>query len=402
MSNHTETTPQKITVDFEYKVVFTENAFDADNPTLFEIIREGGKSGVHSRMMFVVENEIVEKHPELSQKIAEYAAGMDETVVLTSRPAVLAGGEKMKSLEPIEKLCAMFAENKLCRHSFLGIVGGGAFLDTVGFAASLVHRGIRQVRFPTTTLSQNDSGVGVKTGINLFGKKNYIGTFAPPFAVINDSSFLGTLEYRDWISGVTEAFKVAMIADAEFFDWLVSETAKLAERDIPAMLQLIKRSAKLHLNHIANSGDPFETGSARPLDFGHWAAHKLESMTDGALRHGEAVGIGMLIDSRYAVREGLLDGAVFDTLLTAFKRMRLPVFHEALLETNPSGELAVLDGIENFREHLGGLLHVTLPNGLGRKIEVTSLDRKAITEIINSMADGVGRNGEGERWKMGE
>jgi 3-dehydroquinate synthase len=235
-------------------------------------------------------------------------------------------------------------------------------------------------------LSQNDSGVGVKTGINLFGKKNYLGTFAPPFAVVNDSSFLRTLEYRDWISGVTEAFKVATIADADFFDWLISKTAELAERDTSAMLQLIRRSAALHLNHIANSGDPFETGNARPLDFGHWAAHKLESMTNGALRHGEAVGIGMLIDTRYAVEQGLLDGCIFDTLRTAFERLRLPTFHEALLETNSSGELVVLDGIEDFREHLGGGLHVTLPNGLGRKIEMTSLDGKIITEIIRTMA----------------
>jgi 3-dehydroquinate synthase len=295
------------------------------------------------------------------------------------------GGEKLKSFEPIEKLCAIFAENRLCRHSFIGIIGGGAFLDTVGLAASLVHRGIRQIRFPTTTLSQNDSGVGVKTGINMFGKKNFIGTFAPPFAVINDSSFLKTLSYRDWISGTTEAFKVAMIADSKFFDWLLSESAKLAERNELSMIKLVRRSAELHTTHIATSGDPFEMGSARPLDFGHWTAHKLESMTDGELRHGEAVGIGLLIDTLYAAEAGLLDHSVFESLKSAFETMKLPLFHKALLEKKQSGELAVLDGIEDFREHLGGILHVTLPNGIGRKIEVSSLNHEIITKIIHSL-----------------
>ncbi|MCK5844267.1 MAG: 3-dehydroquinate synthase [Victivallales bacterium] len=368
--------------EFEYEVLFTENAFDTNNPTLSQIIRKGVEEDGAQRLFFIVEREIAEKHPVLPSKIVEYAVEIHKNLFADAPPAILAGGEKTKSFEPIEKLCSIFAENKLCRHSFLGIIGGGAFLDTVGFAASLAHRGIRQIRFPTTTLSQNDSGVGVKTGINMFAKKNFIGTFAPPFAVVNDSAFLKTLDYRDWISGVPEAFKVAMIADSEFFDWLLGKTAELAARSEWTMNELIKRSARLHLHHIATSGDPFETGSARPLDFGHWAAHKLESMTDGELRHGEAVGIGMLLDSRYAAEMGMIDRSVCDALLAAFKQMRLPLFHEALLESKPTGELAVLDGIEDFREHLGGILHVTLPDGIGRKKEITSIDEKLMTKII--------------------
>ncbi|NOY74689.1 MAG: 3-dehydroquinate synthase [Kiritimatiellaeota bacterium] len=386
MSGETERTLQKIDVRFEYEVAFTEDVFNASNPTLGEIVSKRPAPSVPVRVMFIIEKEIAEKHPRVSADISEYIAGMGGNVVLSSPPAILAGGEELKTFKPVERLCAIFAENKLCRHSFVGVVGGGAFLDVVGFAASLVHRGVRQIRFPTTTLSQNDSGVGVKTGINMFGKKNYVGTFAPPYAVVNDSRFLRSLEYRDWISGVPEAFKVAMIADADFFDFLLDSTAKLADRDESTMSRLIQRSAKLHLNYIATSGDPFETGSARPLDFGHWAAHKLESMTDGALRHGEAVGIGLLIDSRYAADAGLLDRDVCEKVRSAFKLMGLPLFHEALLETKPTGELAVLDGIEDFREHLGGELHVTLPNGIGEKLEVTALDKNGLTEIIRALA----------------
>lgn len=384
--NSDGTITQRFEVGYEYKVTFTNNAFDLANPILRDALLSKSTPGIPVRVMFIVENAISEASPDILADIANYIVSLGDDVILTSPPRVMMGGEALKSLGPIEGLCAIFAENKLCRHSFLGILGGGAFLDTVGLAASLTHRGIRQIRFPTTTLSQNDSGVGVKTGVNMFEKKNFIGTFAPPFAVVNDSAFLATLRYRDWISGVTEAFKVAMIADSEFFDWLLSKSAKLAECDESTMSRLIKRSAELHTTHIATSGDPFEMGSARPLDFGHWAAHKLESMTNGELRHGEAVGIGLLIDTHYAAETGLVDNTVFEMVKSAFEKMKLPIFHEALLETNQSGDLAVLDGIEDFREHLGGALHVTLPNGIGKKIEVTSLNREIITKTIRMLS----------------
>src|SRR5262249_47001338 len=156
-------------------------------------------------------------------------------------------------------------------------------------AAATAHRGIRLVRVPTTTLSQCDSGVGVKNGINAFNKKNFIGTFAPPFAVINDFQLLTTLGPRDKRAGYAEAVKVACVRDAPFFEALEHDARSLDEFEPHAMRRLIRRCAEIHINHIVNGGDPFESGSARPLDFGHWAAHKLEHLSDFRIRHGEAV-----------------------------------------------------------------------------------------------------------------
>src|SRR5206468_3180080 len=153
----------------------------------------------------------------------------------------------------------------ICRHSYVIAVGGGALLDLAGLAAATAHRGLRHVRIPTTTLSQDDSGVGVKNGMNAFGKKNFIGTFAVPWAVINDSELLASLSPRDKRAGYIEAVKVACIRDRAFFDALEREAPKLREFDPQAMQQLIHRCAELHVNHIATSGDPFEMGSARPL-----------------------------------------------------------------------------------------------------------------------------------------
>src|SRR5438477_5699906 len=114
----------------------------------------------------------------------------------------------------------------------------------------MAHRGVRLFRIPTTVLSQDDSAIGVKNGINAFEKKNYLGTFAVPFAVINDSRFLPTLSDRDWRAGISEAVKVALIRDANFFDFIETHADRLRERDLPIMQQLVRRSAELHYAHI--------------------------------------------------------------------------------------------------------------------------------------------------------
>ena len=204
---------------------------------------------------------------------------------------------------------------RIDRHSFVLAIGGGALLDVVGFAAATLHRGVRLVRMPTTVLAQNDAGVGVKNGINAFGAKNLLGTFAPPFAVINDSRFLSTLDRRDQIAGMAEAVKVALIRDRGFFAWISAHADALAAFAPDAVDHLIQRCAELHLQHIACGGDPFEQGSARPLDFGHWAAHKLEMLTGHAVRHGEAVAIGIALDCGYSVEAGHLDDEEYRLIL---------------------------------------------------------------------------------------
>ena len=138
---------------------------------------------------------------------------------------------------------------------------------------------MKLIRIPTTVLAQNDAAVGVKNGINAFGKKNFIGSFALPIAIINDTQLLTSLEQRDWVAGIAEAVKVSLLQDADFFHWIVANAQALAGRSEEEMNELIYRCALLHTNHISQGGDPFESGSSRPLDFGHWSAHKMEQLT---------------------------------------------------------------------------------------------------------------------------
>ena len=375
----------RINVGYGYEIHFTRGVFYHGNHVLRNSILSREKKRRHE-VIFLVERKIAALYPGISDEIADYFRA-DKNISLVSRPVIISGGEDGKNFRLIGKLCRILADSRLCRQSFICIVGGGAFLDTVGFAASIVHRGIRQIRIPTTVLAQDDSGAGVKNGINMFGMKNFVGTFTPPFAVINDLDFLDTLEQRDWISGVAEAFKVAMIKDAAFFRWLCRSADKFSSRDKAAMGKMVRRCAGLHVGHIEKSGDPFEFGSARPLDFGHWSAHKLEMMSGGKIRHGEAVAIGLALDSFYAVEKGLLRKKDFDLLTGSLEKIGFRLWSDLLLKKDRRGKLEIFSGIREFREHLGGELHVTLPNGLGRKIEVNELDEEIILKAIRHFED---------------
>src|SRR5690606_29036842 len=136
-------------------------------------------------------------------------------------------------------------EYHIDRHSYVIAIGGGAVLDAVGLAAATAHRGIRHIRIPTTVLSQNDSGVGVKNGVNLFDSKNFFGTFVPPFAVLNDYDFIESLPEREKRSGIAEAVKVALIRDRVFFEWLEASVGERARFDAQAMAYMIQRCAEL-------------------------------------------------------------------------------------------------------------------------------------------------------------
>ena len=374
---------QRFSMSFDYPVHFTRGLFAADNPLLAEVLDRHGEAGRRHRAIVYLDSGVHDTHPDLREAIHEYFHRRGDRLELASPVEVIPGGPAAKTgYQKVREVMWTIGNCHLDRQSFVIAVGGASVLDMLGFATSIVHRGLRLVRVPTTTLAQNDAGVGVKNGMDEHGAKNFVGTFAPPFAVINDFDFLDTLNQTHWIGGVAEAFKVAIIKDAPFCRWLCDRAADLAARDRHAMAECVRRCAAIHLQHIATGGDPFEFGSARPLDFGHWAAHKLELMSDFALPHGQAVAIGMAVDTVYAHRKGLLSAAERDDVLAGLARCGLPTYHERLARRDRAGVLEVLEGIEDFREHLGGELTVTLPDGLGGKTEVHQMNTDLLAEAI--------------------
>lgn len=375
---------QSFSVKFSYPVHFTSNVFSAANTTLRDVIINDGNAGLR-KMLFVVDDGVSRHHPQLLSQIREYAALHKRWIELCAEPIVVPGGEQAKNerryLETV--LCAI-DRCGIDRHSYLVGVGGGAMLDMAGYAAAIAHRSVRHIRIPTTVLSQNDSGVGVKNGINAFGKKNFLGTFTPPYAVINDYTFLTTLNERDWRSGIAEAIKVSLIKDAGFFYFIKAQAANLIARDMEVMQELIYRCARLHLEHISG-GDPFEMGSSRPLDFGHWASHKLEQLTCYSIRHGEAVAVGICLDSIYSSLVGLLAGNELEEILSLIKDLGFRIYFPELSQhlDKPESTASILSGLNEFREHLGGNLTVMLLAKIGHGVEVNEMSFDLIRKSIS-------------------
>ncbi len=382
----TETFHQRLSVSFDYPVHFARNVLDPANPLLADTL-DRLREGRRHRAIVHADSGLVDARGDLLDRVKEYFHAHRWRMELAAPPVVIAGGERAKNgWGVVRDVMTTAGDVHLDRQSFVIVLGGGAVLDMVGFAASLVHRGLRVVRLPSTTLSQGDGGVGVKNGMDEHGQKNFVGTFCPPFAVINDFDLLGTLADRDWIGGAAEAFKVAVIKDAAFFDWLCQRAADLRARDQAAMEQAVRRCALLHLEHIAAGGDPFELGSARPLDFGHWIAHKLETMSQYALGHRQAVAIGIAADSHYAARTGLLTGLECERIVVGLAACGLPLWSELLHRREPGGELEILQGLRDFQEHLGGRLCVTLPKGIGHKTEVHHVEEKIVEQSLEELA----------------
>lgn len=372
--SETGTVRQQISVSWDFPVVFTHDVFAAANPALAGTLNRLGEKRRHRAIVFL-EAAVVQTHPGLADKVAAYFTAHAAGLELIAAPQIVPGGETVKNdFALVEGFMRLLLERHLDRQSFVVIVGGGAVMDAVGLAAALVHRGVRQVRVPTTVLGQNDAGVGVKNGVNYCGGKNAIGTFAPPFAVLNDFDFLLTLPDRDWLCGVAEAFKVSIIRDRMFFDDLLANAARYPARDFAAMQELVRRCAEIHLEHIRTNGDPFEFGRARPLDFGHWSAHKLELMSGFRISHGEAVATGVLLDSIYAGKMGWLTADELALIREGFVRSGFRLWFDDLDARDSSGQREVFTGLRDFQEHLGGELTVTFPRGLGARQEVHEID----------------------------
>ncbi len=371
---------QNTNLSINYPVCFERDIFSMPvKPFWFDLTKADEKADA----IFYVDENVMNLHSKLECQISEFVnsfSGISKFKIKTVLP-----GESLKNdFSSVMKIVDELVEEKLCRHSYVFIIGGGATLDAVGFAASITHRGIRQIRIPTTVLSQDDSAVGVKNGINYKNLKNLLGTFYAPHAVVCDSNFLTTLSNRDWIAGVSEAYKVAVIKDADFLNILIQNAEKVTSRDMDFMEKLIQRSAEIHLNHIKNGGDPFEMGSSRPLDFGHWSGHKLEIMSGNSLRHGEAVAIGIALDLSCCVELEFITEADAKPVIEGMKRSGLPVWSE-LLEKKADNGLEIIEGLQEFREHIGGTLTLTMPKPLGTQTEIHDLSEEVITNALNRL-----------------
>lgn len=383
LENQLECVADALDIDFSvpmtHRLRFTNDCFGAEFDVLRELLQPS--AGRPSRVQVWVDQGLIDWDAELSRRVERQFSAAQE-LELASEIKPLIGGEAVKN-DPdiIHGILGEFDKDHLDRRSYVLAIGGGAFLDAVGYAAAIAHRGIRLVRFPTTTLAQSDSGVGVKNAVNYFGKKNWKGTFAVPWAVINDARLLEGLSDRDYRCGFAEAVKVALLKAPKLFDYLVTHATEIAARQRGPSQYALKQSVLLHLHHITRGGDPFEMLQARPLDFGHWSAHKLEALSDYELRHGEAVAIGVALDAAYSYLTLGLPLKVAEKTFAALRGLQLPIW-DRRLEEQGNRQAAVFEGLEEFRQHLGGELTITLIRDVGSPVNVHDIRISAMKEAF--------------------
>jgi 3-dehydroquinate synthase len=368
---------QSFKIEYKYNVVYTNGLFDTEDRTIARLLGEN-----RSKVMIFMDDKVAEAFPELADQAQKWIKNNPHIIDLIAPVEIIPGGEDVKKdWQIISDMTQRMLDAGLCRHSYVMIIGGGAVLDAVGFAASIFHRGVRQIKVPTTLLAQDDSGVGVKNGINHNGAKNLFGCFYPPDAVIIDYRFLRTLSHRDILSGVAEALKVAFIKDEALYRYIRANAAKIRNSDWPVLEHLVLQSSRLHLDHIGG-GDPFEKGSSRPLDFGHWSAHKLEAMTRNGIRHGEAVAIGMALDIYCAALMEMITMDLAEEMLGTMRACGLVLWHPVLTQRDQAGRLILLKGLEEFREHLGGRLTLAMPTGIGKFVDVHELAEPTVEKAV--------------------
>jgi 3-dehydroquinate synthase len=206
-----------------------------------------------------------------------------------------------------------------------------------------------------------------------------------PFAVINDFRFLHSQPEETRRGGLIEAVKVALVKDRGFFEWIETNLKPLAALDPAALETCVERSAMLHARHIAEGGDPFECGSSRPLDYGHWAAHKLESLTAYALQHDHAVAVGLALDTLYSARSGIAPSSLVERVFPVLRGLQLATYHPALDWRDAIDQRKVLAGLDEFREHLGGELTILMLQDIGQGIDVHEVDYALVESCMDEL-----------------
>ncbi|MFA7677223.1 MAG: L-serine ammonia-lyase, iron-sulfur-dependent, subunit alpha, partial [Candidatus Omnitrophota bacterium] len=257
------------------------------------------------------------------------------------------------------------------------LVGGGAVLDMAGFAMSILHRGVRHIRIPSTLLAQIDAGIGTKNAVNFIGQKNFLGVFRTPKIVIVDSSLLSTLSVRQMVAGMAEAVKVSLIKNKVLFELIETNYQDVLRKDsLPEskMQEIMWLTIIAHLEQIHT--DPYELELARPLDYGHEWGHRLEMVTNHRLNHGEAVGIGMAIDSYISYKRGYISEKELERILTVLEAIGLPIYDIGITVG------AIWPGLESFRRHLGVELTISLLDGIGKKQDVHEINKIEVSSAL--------------------
>ena len=291
---------------------------------------------------------------------------------------ILPDGEQYKTLDVLNRIYDALLQNRLDRNTTIIALGGGVVGDMAGFAAASYQRGVHLLQIPTTLLSQVDSSVGGKTGVNHALGKNMIGAFHQPRAVIADTDTLDTLPDRELSAGLAEVIKYGLINQPDFFAWLEQNIDRLLARDSDALAHAIEVSCQAKADVVA--ADEREAGSRALLNLGHTFGHAIEnSLGYGQWLHGEAVGAGMCMAATLSQQKGWLSAADHQRIVALIARARLPVAPPASLTSEQFLAAMAVD-----KKVLDGVLRLVLMQGIGKSVITNDYSRDELIRAIDS------------------
>jgi 3-dehydroquinate synthase len=323
---------------------------------------------IHGQQVLVVTNETVAPL-YLEKCLAGLTNYRTETVILPD-------GEQYKNLDILNLIFDALLTHHFDRRCTLIALGGGVVGDMTGFAAASYQRGVNFIQIPTTLLSQVDSSVGGKTGVNHPKGKNMIGAFHQPQCVIADTDTLNTLDDRQLSAGIAEVIKYGLINDIKFIDWLEANMDKLLTRDSSALSYAIKVSCQDKANIVAD--DEKESGQRALLNLGHTFGHAIETgMGYGEWLHGEAIAVGMVLAAELSSRLGWIDNSVVNRVRTLIASARLPVTPPKEMSAQQFVELMSVD-----KKVIDGRLRLILMKGLGWSVIAEGVDQSIINDVL--------------------
>lgn len=270
---------------------------------------------------------------------------------------VIPAGEENKNLDQIRKIFVHLIEHSLDRHDLLAALGGGVTGDMTGFAAACYLRGIRFVQIPTTLLSQVDSSIGGKTGVDFDHYKNMVGAFHQPSMVYLNISTLKTLDDRQFASGMGEVLKHGLIKDAEYYEWLLDHMDEIESRDPDVLLEMVVRSVNIKREVVER--DPEEHGERALLNFGHTAGHAIEKLKDFRLAHGQCVALGCVVAAYISWQRKYIDDGTFYEIRDMFVGFDLPISFDSLSIDD------IIDAIKHDKKMDQGQIRFILLHELG-------------------------------------
>jgi 3-dehydroquinate synthase len=334
---------------------------------------QAGKLGIAGRRICIVtDTHVGPLYTETVRRELEKIC--DHVTVYT-----IEAGEEYKTLDTVRGLYEHLILEHFDRKDFLAALGGGVVGDLTGFTAATYLRGIDFIQIPTTLLSQVDSSIGGKTGVDFDSYKNMVGAFHMPRLVYMNLNVLKTLSERQYASGMAEILKHGLIKNAEYFDWLLANREAIGSREYETLLPMIEESCKVKRAVVEK--DPTEQGERALLNFGHTIGHAVEKLKNFSLMHGECVAIGSVAAAYLSMGRGLISEADYEKIRDGFLAFSLPVKTEGLAPE------AVLATTKSDKKMEAGSIKFVLLDQIGQAKVDRSVTEDEILSAIAKILD---------------